>query len=68
MTTNLNNVAGVGLREVTAGEMQTVEGGFWSIVGRIVFTGLTMLARQGFSRASHNGSSGDGPSCPVEEE
>lgn len=67
MTTNLNNVTSHGFRDVTASEMQTVEGGFWAIVGRLVFTGLTMLARQGLSRASHNGSSGDGPTCPVED-
>jgi hypothetical protein len=68
MNTNFSNVTGLGFRDVTAGEMQTVEGGIWALIGRAVFTGLTFLARQGFSRASHNGSSGDGPSCPVEDE
>lgn len=57
---------GAELREVSASELASVEGGIWPLVGRIVLTVLSAAARQGFSRASHNGSSGDGPSCPVE--
>lgn len=64
---NVNHVSGLGFRDVTASELQTVEGGIWSLVGRAIFTAATFLARQGFSRSSHNGSSGDGPSCPVED-
>lgn len=66
MNTNFNNVTSLGFRDVTESEMQTVDGGIWAIIGRVVFTAATMLARQGFSRSSHNGGGGDGPSCPLD--
>jgi hypothetical protein len=66
MNSNLNNVTSMGFREVTADEMQAVDGGIWAIIGRVVFTAATFLARQGFSRSSHNGGGGDGPSCPLD--
>jgi hypothetical protein len=64
MSANMNNIPG--FCDVNEKEMVSVEGGFWSIVGRVVLTVLSAAARQGFSRASHNGGSSDGPSCPVE--
>lgn len=63
---NVNTASGPGFRDVTARELQTVEGGIWALVGRAVFAAATFLARQGFSRSSHNGGGGDGPSCPID--
>ncbi|MGE3315905.1 MAG: class IIb bacteriocin, lactobin A/cerein 7B family [Planctomycetaceae bacterium] len=65
MSANMNNIPG--FCEVSENELNAVEGGIWPLIGRIVLTVALMAARQGFSRASHNGGgSTDGPSCPVE--